>query len=132
MPATAGSPPRLYSPAAGLNPAQSAVAERLPLLHELFCAVCKPSCAKELEQLCACLGLAAGALPPILAGGWGDWLASVPQGNALCGQRYGRLAAAGSTWQPAHARRCVFGGKPVFRCGPQTSWRMVQWEPVRA
>ena len=28
----------------------------------------KPSCAKELEQLCGCLQLLAGALPPAFAG----------------------------------------------------------------
>lgn len=64
-----GAPSCLPGPTPGLSPAQSTVAQRLPLLHELFCAARKPSCAKELEQLCACLALAAGALPPPLAGG---------------------------------------------------------------
>ncbi|KAL4443972.1 hypothetical protein ABPG75_011709 [Micractinium tetrahymenae] len=61
----------------GLTPAQRTIAERLPLLHELFCATRKPSCAKELEQLCACLSLAAGVLPPVLAGVVADWAVGV-------------------------------------------------------
>ena len=59
---------RRAPPPAGLSAAQRSVAARLPLLHELFACLIKPSCAKELEPMCSCLGLVAGVLPPEFAG----------------------------------------------------------------
>lgn len=53
---------------AGLSASQRTIAERLPLLHELLAATLKPSCAKELEQLCGSLQLVAGLMPPAFAG----------------------------------------------------------------
>lgn len=46
------------------------MAARLPLLHEMFACLIKPSCARELEAMCSCLSLAADVLPPAFAGGW--------------------------------------------------------------
>ncbi len=66
------------------------------MLYELFCAACKPSCAKELEQLCACLALAAGALPPALAGGQGG----APQARCERGVT-ATAGAAGLGWLKA-------------------------------
>jgi len=48
------------------------VAARLPLLHEMFSCLIKPSCGRELEALCGCLSMAAEALPPAFAGEWLD------------------------------------------------------------
>jgi hypothetical protein len=81
---TAGALPQLltYTPAPalsarpGLSAAQRTIAERLPLLEELFEAVLKPSCAKELEQMCASLGLLAGLLPALHADTVADWAVS--------------------------------------------------------
>lgn len=64
--------PRWLSPV-GLPEAQRTIAERLPLLHELFAALLKPSCAKELEALCGGLALVAAPLPPLLAGAMAMW-----------------------------------------------------------
>lgn len=60
--------PPTHPPAAGLSAAQRSVASRLPLLHEMFGCLTKPSCARELEAMCGCLSLAAEVLPPAFAG----------------------------------------------------------------
>lgn len=65
--------PPAHPPASGLSAAQRSVASRLPLLHEMFGCLTKPSCARELEAMCGCLSLAAEVLPPAFAGERLQW-----------------------------------------------------------
>jgi hypothetical protein len=94
--------PSCLSPChAGLPAAQRTIAERLPLFHALLGAVLKPSCARELEQLCGGLALLAGLVPPPFAGGWvGGWWGKgekgLTSGTALLAvERQGQVATAG-------------------------------------
>jgi hypothetical protein len=57
----------------GLDEEQLAVAAALPLFHELLVALLKPSCARELEQLCSGLAAVAPLLARPLAAAVAGW-----------------------------------------------------------